>query len=504
MTQAHASNHPYAELERRFAALDALKGAQAVLGWDREVMMPAGGAAGRAEQLAALGQVCHGRIADPELADLLDAAEQHTDHLDGWQAANLAHMRRIWRHETALDARLVEAMSRAESRSIAAWSMARPAADFAAFLPAFEEVVALSREAAAAKGAALGKAPWDALLDAYEDSLTGEEIDALFDRLALALPPIRERAMAAQAARPAPVVPQGPFPAERQKQLGEALMALAGFDFSHGRLDTSAHPFTGGVFGDVRITTRFDEADFTSSVMAVMHETGHALYELGRPAEWSAQPVGEAANMTMHESQSLLVEMQAARSPQFLAFAAPLIAGKLGGQGFAFSPANLHALATRVAPGFIRVDADELHYPFHIVLRTRLERALIAGDLAPADLPGAWNEGMAELVGVTPPDDRLGCLQDIHWPSGAFGYFPTYTLGALAAAQLFAAATAQDGDILPGLERGDFAPLLAWLRHNIHRHGARHSTQELLTAATGAPLSTEPFEAHLARRYLDG
>ncbi len=497
-------NQPYAELERRFAALDALKGASAVLGWDREVMMPAGAAAARAEQLAALGQVCHARIADPELADLLDAAEQDTAHLDGWQAANLAHMRRTWRHETALDAGLVEAISRAQSRSIEAWMAARPAADFAAFLPAFEEIVALSREAAAAKGTALSKAPWDALLDAYEDSLSGEEIDALFDRLATALPPIREQAMAAQAARPAPIEPQGPFPAERQKKLGERLMALAGFDFAHGRLDTSAHPFTGGVYGDVRITTRFDEADFTSSIMAVMHETGHALYEQGRPADWAAQPVGEAANMTMHESQSLLVEMQAARSPQFLAFAAPMIAQELGGEGQAFSAGNLHALATRVAPGCIRVDADELHYPFHIVLRTRLERALIAGDLAPADLPGAWNEAMAELVGITPPDDRLGCLQDIHWPMGAFGYFPTYTLGALAAAQLFAAATAQDSDILPGLERGDFSPLLTWLRHNIHRHGARLSTQELLSAATGGPLSTAAFEAHLARRYLDG
>jgi carboxypeptidase Taq len=496
-------NQAYVELERRFAALDALKGAQAVLSWDREVMMPGGAAASRAEQLAALGQVCHARIADPELADLLDAAEQDTAKLDDWQAANLAHMRRTWRHETALDARLVEALSRAQSRSIEAWSSARPAADFSAFLPAFQEIVVLSREAAAAKAAALGKAPWDALLDAYEDSLTGEQIDALFDRLATALPPIRDRAMAAQAARPAPLQPKGPFPAERQKNLGERLMALAGFDFGHGRLDTSAHPFTGGVFGDVRITTRFDEHDFTSSVMAVMHETGHALYEQGRPADWAAQPVGEAANMTMHESQSLLVEMQAARSPQFLAFAAPIIAQELGGQGPAFRADNLHALATRVAPGCIRVDADELHYPFHIVLRTRLERALIAGDLAPADLPGAWNEAMAELVGVTPPDDRLGCLQDIHWPIGAFGYFPTYTLGALAAAQLFAAATAQDGDILPGLERGDFAPLLTWLRHNIHRHGARQSTQELLIAATGAPLSTQAFEAHLARRYLD-
>ena len=496
-------NPAYADLERRFAELDALKGAHAMLGWDREVMMPAGGAEARAEQLAALGQVCHGRIADPALADLLDAAEADPGNLDDWQAANLRLMRRAWRHETALPAALVEALSRAESRAIAAWSEARPKADFAAFLPAFAEIVALAREAAAAKAAALGKAPWDALLDAYEDSIAGAEIDALFDRLAAVLPGLRDEAMARQAARPVPLEPAGPFPAERQKLLGERLMAAAGFDFAHGRLDTSAHPFTGGVFGDVRITTRFDESDFASSVMAVMHETGHALYELGRPRAWARQPVGEAANMTMHESQSLLVEMQAARSPEFLAFAAPLIAEALGGEGPAFAADNLHCLATRVRPGFIRVDADELHYPFHIILRTRLERALIAGELDPADLPGAWNEAMAELVGLNPPDDRLGCLQDIHWAGGAFGYFPTYTLGALAAAQLFAAARAQEPAIMPGLARGDFAPLLGWLRTNVHGHGARLSTQELLVRATGAPLGTAAFEAHLARRYLD-
>jgi len=496
-------NAAYAQLERRFAELDALNGAHAMLTWDREVMMPAGGSGARSDQLAALGQVCHGRIADPALADLLDAAEADTGKLDDWQTANLRLMRRTWRSETALPASLVEALSRAESRSIAAWSEARPRADFAAFLPAFAEVVALSREAAAAKGAALGKAPWDALLDAHEDSLTGAEIDVLFDRLAAVLPGLRDRAMARQAARPAPLVPEGPFPAEQQKRLGERLMAAAGFDFGHGRLDTSAHPFTGGVFGDVRITTRFDEADFASSVMAVMHETGHALYELGRPAAWARQPVGQAANMTMHESQSLLIEMQAARGPEFLGFAAPLIAACLGGQGPAFAAENLLGLATTVRPGFIRVDADELHYPFHIILRTRLERALIAADLMPADLPGAWNEAMAELMGLTPPDDRLGCLQDIHWAVGAFGYFPTYTLGALAAAQLFAAARAQEPAILPGLARGDFAPLLGWLRANVHGHGARLSTQEILVAATGAPLGTAAFEAHLATRYLD-
>lgn len=280
-------------------------------------------------------------------------------------------------------------------------------------------------------------------------------------------------------------------------------MAIAGFDSRCGRLDVSAHPFTAGAPGDVRITTRFDEADFTSSVMAVMHETGHGLYEQGLPADWKFQPVGTAANMTVHESQSLLIEMQASRTPEFLTHAAPIMREMLGGSGAGWEPENLHRLAIHVAPRLIRVDADEVHYPLHIMLRTRMERALIAGELAPKDVPGAWNEGMAELVGLTPGDDRVGCLQDVHWASGLFGYFPTYSLGALAAAQLFRAAREQVPDLIDHLAQGDFGPLLAWLRENVHAKGALLSTQELLTQVTGAPLGTEAFEVHVQERYLD-
>ena len=495
-------NDAYAELERSFAELNALENVSSLLTWDRETVMPPGAAEGRADQLAVIARIRHGKLADPALADRLDAAER-AGGLDPWQAANLGLMRRAWRHATALDERLVEALTRAESRALRAWSAARPAADFAAFLPAFSDLVALTREAARAKAAALDKPPWESLLDSYEPSLTGADIDRLFDRLAARLPELCERVMASQARRPPPVVPRGPFPAPAQRRLARRLMVLAGFDFERGRLDTSAHPFTGGARGDVRVTIRYDEDDFTSCVMAVMHETGHALYEFGLPQAWNGQPVGEAANMSVHESQSLLIEMQACRSREFLGFAAPLIAEELGGEGPAFEAGNLYRLGIRVAPGPVRVDADEVTYPLHIILRTRLERALVAGDLAPAELPGAWDEGMRGLLGIAPPNDRLGCLQDIHWAVGAFGYFPTYTLGALAAAQLFAAATAHRGDILPGLGRGDFAPLVDWLRGAVHAHGARLSTRELLLRATGAPLSSAAFEAHLQRRYLD-
>tara|TARA_Y100001934_G_scaffold62027_1_gene76868 strand:- start:7302 stop:8795 length:1494 start_codon:yes stop_codon:yes gene_type:complete len=492
----------YPHLERRFAHIRALDQAHGLLHWDRETIMPPGGAAARGEQLAALERVIHEKMTDSALGDLLDEAEGGAN-LDLWRAANLQRMRRAWRHANALEAELVEAQSRAISAGVGAWMEARSASDFTAFLPAFEEVVRLSCDVAVAKGEAFGKSPYDALLESYEDEVTAEEIDTLFGRLAAVLPNLRDRILEAQAVRPEPQLPEGPFPAERQQALGERLMTLAGFDTTCGRLDVSAHPFTGGATGDVRITTRFDEYDFTSSVMAVMHETGHALYEQGLPADWAFQPVGQAVNMTVHESQSLLIEMQASRSPEFHGHAAAIMREELGGSGDAWDAENLYRLAIRVAPGYIRVDADEVHYPLHIMLRTRLERALIAGDLACADVPGAWNDGMAELVGIVPENDAQGCLQDIHWSAGLFGYFPTYSLGALAAAQLFRAANEQVPGIRPSLARGDFTPLLGWLREKIHSQGSLMSTHALLREATGEGLSTAAFEAHLQQRYLE-
>ncbi|MEX2009706.1 MAG: carboxypeptidase M32, partial [Dongiaceae bacterium] len=458
----------YTELESRFRRLHALRDAGGVLHWDMSAMMPPGGAAARAEQLAALQVVCHGILADPKVADLLDAAESDSAGLDAWQAANLAEMRWQWIHGTALDAALVEALSKAVSRCEGIWRRARPASDYAMVRPALAEVLALVREAAQAKAARLGCAPYDALLDEFEPGARAAEIDRVFDALAAFLPGLRAEAVARQAARPAPLAAPGPFPAAAQRALGERLMRRIGFDFDHGRLDTSLHPFCGGAPDDVRITTRYDENDFAPALLGVLHETGHALYERGLPAAWRYQPVGRARGMALHESQSLLLEMQACRSRGFVAFLAPLLRDAFAGAGPAWEPENLYRQYTRVQPGTIRVNADELTYPAHIVLRYRLEKALIAGDLDLKDLPAAWNDAMVELLGVAPPDDREGCLQDIHWYDGAWGYFPTYTLGAVTAAQLFDAAGRADPDIPAAIGRGDFAPLVAWLGVNVH------------------------------------
>jgi carboxypeptidase Taq len=492
---------PYQNLHGRFARIGALREALGILHWDAATHMPDGGATSRAEQLATLKVIVHEGMTDPALPDLLAGAEGQND-LDEWQRTNIAEMRRGIAHATAVPADLVAAFSKACSECEMVWRKARPASDFAAVLPALDKVLSLTREVAAAKAAALGKSPYDALLDQYEPDGSTATIDRLFGELIAVLPGMIDDALARQSSRPAPLQPDGPFAIETQRRLGLDLMKRLGFDFEHGRLDVSAHPFTGGTPGDVRITTRYDDNDFRQGLMGVLHETGHALYELGLPAQWSRQPVGDARGMSLHESQSLLIEMQVCRGREFMAFAAPLIRVAFNGAGPTWDAGNLYRLGTRVARSFIRVDADELTYPAHVTLRYRLERALIAGDMRLADLPAEWNKGMRDLIGVEPPDDARGCLQDIHWYDGAWGYFPTYTLGAMNAAQLFQAAKAADSSILPGIATGDFAPLLAWLRKNVHATASSRSTDQIMTEATGRPIETAPYLTHLRARYL--
>jgi carboxypeptidase Taq len=492
---------PYKTLEVRYARLGALQEAAAMLQWDYATYMPAGGAEARADQLATLKVVCHEILTDAALPDLLGGAEAE-DGLDTWQRANLREMRRRWLHATAVPAALVEAFSKACSASEMRWREARPKSDFAAMRPVLQRVLDLVREVASAKAARLAKSPYEALLDEYEPDGNTVEIDQLFGDLARVLPGLITAAIERQRARPAPLPLPGPFPVAAQRALGAKLMEHLGFDFAHGRLDVSLHPFCGGTPDDVRLTTRYEEADFSRALMGVLHETGHALYERGLPKEWRRQPVGDARGMSIHESQSLLMEMQACRSREFIEFLAPLLRESFHGEGPAWEPDNLYRLNTRVERSLIRVDADEVTYPAHVLLRFRLERAMVAGELGLADLPGAWNDGMRELIGVTPPDDRRGCLQDIHWYDGAWGYFPTYTLGAMTAAQLFDAAKRADPRILPCIARGDFAPLLAWLRANVHGKGSRSSTSEIIAEATGRPLDAETYERHLETRYL--
>ncbi|MFZ1429616.1 MAG: carboxypeptidase M32 [Geminicoccaceae bacterium] len=490
----------YAALEERFRRIAGIDGALAILGWDTAVIMPKKAATERGEQLATLKRLSHDLLTHPETGEKLAAAEDETD-LDPWQQANLREMRRKYRHAHAVEPALVEAIARATTVCEMTWREARAQSDFALLAPQLEEVIRLVRETASVTGAALGLSAYDALLDAHQPDLRDAQVVPLFDELGAVLPGLIEEILARQAASPAPIRPTGPFAAARQKELGRSLMARLGFDFEAGRLDESAHPFCGGTQSDIRITTRYREDEIVSALMGVLHETGHALYEAGLPKAWAGQPVGEARGMAVHESQSLLIEMQACRSPAFIGFLGSELRRAFGDDP-GLRADNLLRLYSEVERGFIRVDADEATYPLHVILRHRLERHLISGDLAVADLPGAWNDGMRELVGIVPPDDRRGCLQDIHWPVAGFGYFPCYTLGAMLAAQLFGAAQAQLPGLLDAIGRGDFAPLLTWLREKVHGQGAMPRFADLVEQASGGPLAVEPFVAHLRGRYL--
>ncbi|MDP6173851.1 MAG: carboxypeptidase M32, partial [Rhodospirillales bacterium] len=486
----------YKDLEGLFARLFALRDAEGLLHWDRATMMPPGGAEARGEEIAALKAVQHGLLTAGTTGELLDRARGESG-LDEWQQANLREMKRLWTHASAVPESLVQALAIAGAACEVGWRWAHQESDFQSVIPLVQEVLDLTRESAETKAQTLDCTPYEALLDENSPGVSSAEIERLFIDLGEFLPAFLSQVIERQAGMDAPLAPPGPFDTVAQRALGEKLMGALSFDFHHGRLDESMHPFSAGTPEDLRITTRYGEEDFAPSLMGVLHETGHALYERGLPPQWRRQPVGQALGMDIHESQSLLMEMQVCRSCQFLAFAAPLMREAFAGTGPAWEPENLYQLQTIVRPGFIRVDADEITYPAHIILRHDLERALIAGDLALGDLPGAWNDGMEKLLGIRPANDREGCLQDIHWFDGAWGYRPSYTLGALAAAQMFEAARKENPDILTSIEAGKFKPLMCWLDDNVHGLGSLLPADDLIRRATGKSLGTEAFKRHL-------
>ena len=491
----------YQNLETHFRKIARLHHLDAICSWDQAAMMPAGGNAARGEAMAELALLIHAQSTAPHLADWFAGAE--TESLTREQAANLAAMRRRWQQATVLPAALVEAKSLAASRCEHAWRGQRTRNDWAGFQPNLIEVVRLAREEAAVRAAFSGLAPYDALLDLYEPGMTTAQLDGLFGAMKTWLPDLIGRAEDRQKAR-AYQTPQGHFPVDLQKKLGLEVMQLLGFDFEHGRLDVSTHPFCGGVPTDVRITTRYDEADFMTALLGVIHETGHARYEQNLPAAWAGQPGGEARSMGVHESQSLLFEMQLARSAEFSGLLAPMAARIFGREGDpVFVAENIYTFNTRIKRGYIRVNADEVTYPAHVILRYEIERALIEGQLEVTDIPAVWNEKMQAYLGLTTVDNyRDGCMQDIHWTGGAFGYFPSYTLGALYAAQEFAAAERAIAGLREKIACGELTELFAWLGANIWQKASLLPTDELIRSATGEALNPDYFRRHLERRYL--
>lgn len=491
----------YQQLSATFQRLSRFGHLMAIAGWDMQTMMPAGGSQARGAALAEMGVLRHEIITDPRIGELIAEAEQAD--LNDVERANLQEMARVWRQASLLPASLVEAKSLAGSRCEHAWREQRPANDWQGFAANLKKVVRLSREEAQLRAEAAGTSRYDALLDLYEPGMTSAKLDETFGELKSWLPDLLQQVVAKQA-REKTEQPKGPFPIHAQRELGLSVMETLGFDFRHGRLDVSAHPFCGGVPEDVRITTRYNQQEFLSALMGVIHETGHARYEQGLPEQWRSQPVGLARSTAIHESQSLFMEMQLGRSREFLQRILPQITATLGDQP-ALQADNFVRLTQRVQPGFIRVDADELSYPAHVILRFEIERALIEGDIEVEDIPALWDEKMQRALGIdTRGNYRDGCMQDIHWTDGAFGYFPTYTLGAMYAAQLFQAVKKALPDLSERLQHGDLQPVFDWLRQNIWQHGSRFPTEQLLINATGEALNPRYFRQHLEQRYLQG
>lgn len=492
----------YAELEQHFGEIARLKEIQAIANWDEACMMPSGSGAGRGQALAALSTVIHEQEADPRIGELVNRARAQGAALNGWQSANLDHIERAFVAATAVPSELVRARRLATLRCEQAWRTARGGNDWPAVRPLLTEVVNLASQEAAALGNAMHLSPYDALLECYEPDLRVADIEPVFEDLERYLPGVLDRVLGRQKA-PLPI--DGPFAVDLQRLLCEEVMGVLGFDFRRGRVDVSHHPFCGGVPDDTRITTRYDESAFLEALMAICHETGHALYQQGLPPQWRTQPVGDALGAAVHESQSLLMELQVCRSREFVEFLAPRARHCFGGDDGdqAWSADNLHRHASRVARGYIRVDADEVTYPLHVILRYELERALLGGTLAVADLPDAWDAAMRRYLGLsTAGNDADGCMQDVHWYAGLFGYFPTYTLGALGAAQWFAAARAALPRLMDAITEGDLSMLVDWLRVNVHGRGRHTSMQPLFLEVTGSRLDAAFYKRHIEDRYL--
>jgi carboxypeptidase Taq len=493
---------PYKQLEQEWQRLHAFGGALSLLRWDAAVMMPRGSADVRGEQLAAIETEQHAILTSPRVSRLLDRAQAGVSALDDWQRANLQVMLRQRDHAIATPVSLIGRLARATSVAEVRWAEAREKKDFAIFAPCLDEVLQLVRDKAALLGQALNLAPYDALMDGYTPGMRSAGVDVIFRALARRLPSLIREAIERQ--REAPALPlAGKFTPGRQRALIVEVMKAFGFPFDRGRLDESDHPFTEGVAGDIRVTTRIDQADPFKGLLAAMHETGHALYDLGVPRDWRTQPVGKERGMALEESQSLFIEMIVCRSRPFLAWLRPLLEKHFGVTGPEWEPGNLYRLLTQVRRGSIRVDADELTYPMHVLLRYGIEKDLLEGRLAVRDLPEAWNKGMRDRLEVTPADAAEGCLQDVHWAHGAFGYFPSYAIGAVVAAQLFEGLRRDAPDLDARIERGELGAVTGWLAERVHAAGARLSPQELVQEVTGKPLGAAPALRYLEARYLE-
>ncbi len=497
-TADDASDAPeaYETLLERARRWNTIGSAAGVLAWDQQVMMPEGGTPARSKQLSSLSSVRHDMLTDDETAELLETLAD--SDLTDEQAAAVREIRRAHERAAAVPVELVEEISEASSEALPAWEEAKATDDFDHFAPHLERHVRLKREYAEAIDP--DSDPYEVLFADYEPCLSIERAEAILTELRETLVPMIEAIRESDADLAVDTF-EGTFPTDDQEALSREALELVGYDFSRGRLDVSSHPFTSGNQFDCRVTTRFDESDPLGAIGSTIHEFGHAQYNLGLPQEHWGTPLGESRDLSVHESQSRLWENHVGRSKPFWELFLPTVKERFPQVADATVEDAYEAANQVYEDNLIRVEADELTYHLHIIIRFEIERDLVRGDLTVEDVPEVWNDKYEEYLGIRPETDAEGCLQDIHWSHGNFGYFPTYSLGSVMAAQLYAAADEAIDDLDDAIAAGDFDPLHEWLAENVHRHGSRYETNELVEEATGEPYTADAFIDYVEAKY---
>jgi carboxypeptidase Taq len=488
----------YNKLKKIFAQTSISSDIEGILHWDMSTMMPENARKQRSDQLAFMATLKHKLISDAGVDDLIGEVVEGS--LEPKDKANFKEMKREHLLLSALPSSLIESLSKTSAECEGIWQNAREKSDFSIVKKSLKELMKLTREEASILADKLDCSPYEALVQKYEPLAKIKNIAEVFQDLKNFLVPSLDRIIEKQKTDSFLPITEIISP-NIQYEIAKSLMKTVGFDFTRGRLDKSLHPFCGGATDDVRITTRYNKNDPFSSLEGVMHETGHAMYELGLPKEWQHQPVGRSRGMAMHESQSLLIEMQITRSFAFKKFLSKLL-HSFGFESNEFSVDNLYTIGTRVNKSFIRVEADEVTYPLHIMLRFNIEQMLLDNSLQVEDIPSAWNEEYKKLFGISVDKDSNGCLQDIHWFAGLIGYFPTYSLGALTAAQFANTITTEIPNLDTDIEEGEFCNLIDWLRRNIHEKASFFSTNEILQQVTKSPLNAKYFKEYIANRYF--
>jgi carboxypeptidase Taq len=492
----------YLLLEKEIEEINQISNVINILSWDIAVNMPIASAESRTSEISLLSSIIHSRLKSNKINELINAANAEISQLDNWQFANLQEIKRKTLYISCISDDLQKRYISAATKSELVWREARRDNDFNKLKPYLQEVLVCVQELAGAKASLLNCTKYDALVNEYDPNRKTQDLKQIFTNLKNILPDLIKQIVDKQATES--VLPIGEVPIEQQKLIGRRIMEIMGFDFTRGRIDDSTHPFCGGTAFDVRITNRYKAGDFISGIMGIVHETGHALYEQNLPSNYKNQPVGKANGMAIHESQSLLMEMQIGRSKEFCEFLSKLLNDEFGLKGQEYLADNLYKLNTRVTPSLIRVDADEVTYPMHVMLRFEIEELLINKELTLDDIPDFWNKKMQEYLGVVPNTNSNGCLQDIHWPSGWFGYFPAYTCGAIIASMLMKAVRESVVNIDRDITNENFNSINEFLNNGVRNYGSLKTTNDLIKEVTGEDkINTEIFLKYLKQKYLN-